>query len=68
MLGFLEEQYLLKSQVAKSSITLTGYVQFRFGRSMHKVEIKHIKGTGAFASGEGKQQKTFKKNTYFPIH
>lgn len=50
----------------KSSITLTGPVQFRFGRSMHKVEIKHIKGTGAFASSAGKQQKTFREEYVLP--
>ncbi|MDI9435670.1 MAG: type I-B CRISPR-associated protein Cas7/Csh2 [Euryarchaeota archaeon] len=55
-----------KSSSQKSSITLTGPVQFRFGRSMHKVEIKHIKGTGAFASGEGKQQKTFREEYILP--
>jgi len=50
----------------KSSITLTGPVQFRIGRSLHKVEMKHIKGTGAFASGEGKQQKTFREEYILP--
>ncbi len=50
----------------KSSITLTGPVQFRFGRSMHKVEMKHIKGTGAFASSAGKQQKTFREEYVLP--
>lgn len=55
-----------KSGSQKSSITLTGPVQFRFGRSLHKVEIKHIKGTGAFASGEGKQQKTFREEYILP--
>jgi len=55
-----------KSRNEKSSITLTGPVQFRFGRSLHQVEIKHIKGTGAFASGEGKQQKTFREEYILP--
>ncbi|MCC7561060.1 MAG: type I-B CRISPR-associated protein Cas7/Csh2 [Methanobacterium sp.] len=50
----------------KSSITLTGPVQFRFGRSMHKVEMKHIKGTGAFASSAGKKQKTFREEYILP--
>lgn len=50
----------------KSSITLTGPVQFRFGRSLHKVEMKHIKGTGAFASSEGKKQKTFREEYILP--
>ena len=36
------------------------------GRSLHKVEINHIKGTGAFASGEGKDQKTFREEYVLP--
>lgn len=43
------------------SITLTGPVQFRLGRSLHKVEINHIKGTGAFASAKNKSQATFRE-------
>ena len=39
---------------------------FRMGRSLHKVEINHIKGTGAFASGEGKDQKTFREEYVLP--
>jgi len=58
MYVFSEEPFQLeKSNKEKSSITLTGPVQFRFGRSMHKVEMKHIKGTGAFASGKDKKAK-----------
>lgn len=49
-----------------SSITLTGPVQFRMGRSLNKVEIEQIKGTGAFASGEGKDQKTFREEYILP--
>lgn len=48
------------------SVTLTGPVQFRMGRSLHKVEIQHIKGTGAFASGKGKDQKTFREEYIVP--
>lgn len=55
-----------KSPKEKSSITLTGPVQFRFGRSLHKVEIVHIKGTGAFASEKGKEQKTFREEYILP--
>ena len=39
-----------KKKTEKGSVILTGPVQFRFGRSMHRVEIRLIKGTGAFAS------------------
>jgi CRISPR-associated protein Csh2 len=55
-----------KTSSQKSSITLTGPVQFKFGRSLNKVEIKHIKGTGAFASSAGKQQKTFREEYVLP--
>jgi len=48
------------------SITLTGPVQFKIGRSLHKVEIKHIKGTGAFAAGKDKRQKTFREEDILP--
>ncbi len=50
----------------KGSITFTGPVQFKFGRSLHKVEIVHIKGTGAFASEKGKEQKTFREEYILP--
>ena len=49
-----------------SSVTLTGPVQFRMGRSLNRVEIQHIKGTGAFASGKGKDQKTFREEYILP--
>lgn len=45
----------------KDSITLTGPVQFKMGRSLHPVVMKHIKGTGAFASKEGAKQSTFRE-------
>jgi CRISPR-associated protein Csh2 len=45
----------------KASITYTGPVQFKMGRSLHKVEMKHIQGTGAFAGTAGKTQKTFRE-------
>lgn len=50
----------------KSSITHTGPVQFNMGRSMHKVVMKHIKGTGAFASKQGSEQKTFREEDVLP--
>lgn len=46
------------------SIQITGPVQFKMGRSLHKVNMMHIKGTGAFASEAGKGQKTFREE-YF---
>lgn len=47
-------------------IALTGPVQFRMGRSLHRVEIKHIKGTGAFASKSGLTQKTIREEDILP--
>jgi len=55
-----------KTKSVTGSITLTGPVQFRMGRSLHKVELKHIKGTGAFASKPGATQKTFREEDVLP--
>jgi len=55
-----------KTKSVTGSITLTGPVQFRMGRSLHKVELKHIKGTGAFASKAGATQKTFREEDVLP--
>ena len=54
-----------KNKKSGSSI-FTGPVQFRMGRSLHKVELTHIKGTGAFASSDGKTQKTFREEYILP--
>lgn len=56
----------VKNKSKNGSITLTGPVQFRMGRSLNKVEIEYIKGTGAFASGKGKDQKTFREEYVVP--
>jgi len=48
------------------SITYTGPVQFKMGRSLHRVTMKHIKGTGAFASKEGSKQATFREEDILP--
>lgn len=50
----------------KDSATFTGPVQFNMGRSLHRVEMKRIKGTGAFASGEGKGNKAFREEYILP--
>jgi CRISPR-associated protein Csh2 len=55
-----------KSKPEKSSITHTGPVQFKIGRSLHKVFPKHFKGTGAFASGKDAEQKTFREEEFLP--
>ncbi len=50
----------------KASITFTGPVQFKMGRSLHKVESQYIKGTGAFASKPGAKQQTFREEYVLP--
>jgi len=52
--------------LTNDSITYTGPVQFQMGRSFHGVEIKHIKGTGAFAARSGKTKKTFREEYILP--
>ena len=51
---------------AKSSVTLTGAVQFAMGSSLHRAEARFIKGTGAFAGGQGKERKTFREEYQLP--
>ncbi|MDQ7055756.1 MAG: type I CRISPR-associated protein Cas7 [Persephonella sp.] len=36
------------------------------GQSLHRVKLEYIKGTGAFASSEGKEQKTFREEWMLP--
>jgi CRISPR-associated protein Csh2 len=50
----------------KDSFKFTGPIQFKMGRSLHKVELKHIKGTGAFASKAGAKQQTFREEYILP--
>jgi CRISPR-associated protein Csh2 len=55
-----------KKDEKDSSVTLTGAVQFAMGTSLHRVEPRFIKGTGAFASGQGKEQRTFREEYVLP--
>jgi CRISPR-associated protein Csh2 len=50
----------------KGSITFTGPVQFKMGRSLNKVELRLIKGTGAFASTQDATQSTFREEYILP--
>ncbi|MCK4260845.1 MAG: type I-B CRISPR-associated protein Cas7/Csh2 [Halanaerobiales bacterium] len=52
--------------VKGNPITYTGPVQFQMGRSLHPVQIVHIKGTGAFASKAKATQKTFREEYVLP--
>jgi CRISPR-associated protein Csh2 len=48
------------------SITWTGPVQFRFGRSLHRVEPQTIKGTSVMPSTEEKTRGTFIETQILP--
>jgi len=48
------------------SFRYTGPVQFKMGRSLHRVTLTHIQGTGAFASKEGREQNTFREEYILP--
>ncbi len=52
--------------LSNDSITLTGPVQFQMGKSLHQTDIITEQGTGAFASGEGKGQSTFRTEYKVP--
>ena len=56
----------VKTKSVTSSITWTGPVQFKMGKSLHSVKIQHIKGTGAFASKKDTTQKTFREEYFLP--
>ena len=43
-----------------SDVNFTGPVQFRMSKSLHKVDIEEIQGTGAFASDKNKENNTFR--------
>ena len=45
--------------IKKKTITLTGPVQFKIGRSLHKVKLNFIKGTTVMPSKEARGQGTF---------
>lgn len=52
--------------VKDKTLVLTGPVQFKFGRSLHKVESKYIKGTTVMPSKEGNEQGTFTEQYILP--
>ncbi|SEJ66308.1 CRISPR-associated protein, Csh2 family [Cyclobacterium xiamenense] len=49
------------SAVEKKKFNFTGPVQFGMGKSLHPVKENFIKGTGAFATKEGAEQRTFRE-------
>ncbi|WP_353686763.1 type I-B CRISPR-associated protein Cas7/Csh2 [Thermodesulfovibrio sp. 3462-1] len=52
--------------VENRTITLTGPVQFKYGRSLHKVDLTYIKGTTVMPSATGRQQGTFTERYILP--
>ncbi|MBD3807316.1 MAG: type I-B CRISPR-associated protein Cas7/Csh2 [Epsilonproteobacteria bacterium] len=58
-------------EITTAGVQFTGPVQFRMSKSLHKVSMNHIKGTGAFASNysdtdekKQKQQATFREEDF----
>jgi len=47
-------------------VTLTGPVQFKLGRSLHRVALTFLKGTTVMPSGEGKAQGTMTEEYRLP--
>jgi CRISPR-associated protein Csh2 len=47
-------------------MTLTGPVQFKYGKSLHKVDLMYVKGTTVMPSGEGRGQGTFTEKYILP--
>lgn len=45
--------------VKNKTITFTGPIQFKFGRSLHPVKLQYVKGTTVMPSKEAKGQGTF---------
>jgi CRISPR-associated protein Csh2 len=52
--------------VKEKTLTLTGPVQFKFGRSLHRVDLTYIKGTTVMPSKEGNKQGTFTEKYILP--
>jgi CRISPR-associated protein Csh2 len=53
--------------VGGKAYNLTGSIQFKMTKSLHEVKNPtYIKGTGAFASTEGANQKTFREEYILP--
>lgn len=52
--------------VESRTIALTGPVQFKYGRSLHKVDLTYIKGTTVMPSGTEKKQGTFTERYILP--
>lgn len=52
--------------VEDKTMVLTGPVQFKYGRSLHRVDITYVKGTTIMPSGTEKKQGTFTEKYILP--
>lgn len=52
--------------VKDKTMTLTGPVQFKYGRSLHRVDLTYIKGTTVMPSKEDRKQGTFTEKYILP--
>lgn len=52
--------------VEGKTMTFTGPVQFKYGRSLHKVDLTYIKGTTVMPSGAERKQGTFTERYILP--
>ncbi|MFZ5997251.1 MAG: type I-B CRISPR-associated protein Cas7/Csh2 [Nitrospirota bacterium] len=52
--------------VEDKTMTLTGPVQFKYGRSLHKVDVTYVKGTTVMPSKADKKQGTFTERYLLP--
>ena len=50
-----------------ASFSWTGPFQFKWGRSLHQAEVELVQGTGAFATKEESEQRTFRNEYIVPF-
>jgi len=66
-----KEEMKKDKAITTAGVQFTGAVQFRMSKSLHQVDVHHVKGTGAFASNysdtdtsKQKQQATFREEDF----
>jgi len=66
-----KEEMKKDKAITTAGVQFTGSVQFRMSKSLHQVDMQHVKGTGAFASNyhetdssKQKQQATFREEDF----
>ena len=64
VLPISDKDEMKKEGIKTAGIQFIGPIQFRMSRSLHRVAVEHIKGTGAFASGSDKANKTFREEDF----